>query len=59
MNSAAKTLVTKIQHLTAERMACTTEAARKCVQESIDDARRQLDDLRLADIKAAGAVTQS
>lgn len=55
MNSAAKNLVTKIQHLTAERATCTTEAARNCVQESIDDARRQLDEIRQADIKAARA----
>jgi hypothetical protein len=39
-----RALVAKIQILTAEAAECTTEAAYRCVMESVADARRQLSD---------------
>jgi hypothetical protein len=39
-----RALVAKIQILTAEAAACTTQAAYRCVMESVADARRQLSD---------------
>jgi hypothetical protein len=35
-------LMKKIAALQAELVGCTTEAMRACVQETLDDARRQL-----------------
>ena len=37
-----RSLMTTIAHLEAELAGCTTAAMRKCVQETLDDARRQL-----------------
>ncbi len=46
MNTANKTLrrslMTKIEALREELATCTTAAMRACVQETLDDARRQL-----------------
>lgn len=37
-----RSLMAKIEILSAEAAACTTDAAYRCVMESIADARRQL-----------------
>lgn len=37
-----RSLLQKIQILSAEAAECTTQAAYRCVMESIEDARRQL-----------------
>ncbi|UOF77358.1 hypothetical protein [Caudoviricetes sp.] len=37
-----RSLMAKIEILSAEAAACTTEAAYRCVMQSVEDARRQL-----------------
>lgn len=39
-----RSLASKISILSAEAAACTTDAAYRCVMESVADARRQLSD---------------
>jgi hypothetical protein len=46
MKRAIKAAQMRVAVLEAELAGCTTEAMRKCVSESLEDARRQLRALR-------------